>query len=302
MTPPPAGTLPPLKLPSPEEMQALHQEYLKQHAALWAAMLAKRQGQEPGFAVQPEPGDRRFNAPEWSETPMFDYIRQAYLLNSSFLRQVVEAVPEEDDKAKNRLRFMARQYIDALSPANFAATNPEFIKQAVESKGQSITAGIQNLIADMEKGRISMTDESVFEVGKNIATSAGQVIFENELMQLIQYEPLTPKVAKRPLLIVPPCINKFYILDLQPENSLVRYAVEQGNTVFLVSWRNPKRPTWRNTPGRTTWRRPPSPPSRSCAASARWIRSMPSASASAAPSSPVPWRCWPPAARTRWPA
>ncbi len=240
MTPPPAGNLPPLKLPSPEEMQALHQEYLKQHAALWAAMLAKRQGQEPGFAVQPEPGDRRFNAPEWSETPMFDYIRQAYLLNSSFLRQVVEAVPEEDDKAKNRLRFMARQYIDALSPANFAATNPEFIKQAVESKGQSITAGIQNLIADMEKGRISMTDESVFEVGTNIATSAGQVVFENELMQLIQYEPLTPKVAKRPLLIVPPCINKFYILDLQPENSLVRYAVEQGNTVFLVSWRNPK--------------------------------------------------------------
>ena len=234
------GAVPPFKMPSQEELKALQQDYVQQHAALWGAMLAKRQGGAPEFSIAPEPGDRRFNAPEWKETPAFDYIHQAYLLNSRFLRNMVEAVPADDEKVKNRLRFMARQYIDALSPANYAATNPEFIKLAVETKGKSITTGVENLIADMEKGRISMTDESVFEVGKNIATTSGQVVFENELIQLIQYDPLTPKVAKRPLLIVPPCINKFYILDLQPENSLVRFALEQGNTVFLVSWRNPK--------------------------------------------------------------
>ncbi|MCB1720072.1 MAG: class I poly(R)-hydroxyalkanoic acid synthase, partial [Candidatus Competibacteraceae bacterium] len=137
-------------------------------------------------------------------------------------------------------RFLARQYLDAVAPSNFAATNPEFVKKAVETKGQSITDGINNLIRDMEKGRISMTDDAAFEVGQNLATTAGAVIFENELIQLIQYSPLSDKVAKRPLVIVPPCINKFYILDLQAENSFVRYAVEQGNTVFLVSWRNVK--------------------------------------------------------------
>lgn len=249
--PPGGGQMPPpaaLPLPKAEDLAALQQSYLKQQSALWSAMLARSQGQTPEFGVEPEPGDRRFNAPEWKESPVFDYLRQAYLLNSQFVRELVEAVPAEDEKAKNRLRFLARQYIDALSPANYAATNPEFIKLAVETKGKSITSGIENLIGDMEKGRISMTDESVFEIGKNIATSAGTVIYENELIQLIQYAPLTPKVAKRPLLIVPPCINKFYILDLQPENSLVRYAVDQGNTVFLVSWRNPKADL-----GKMTW-------------------------------------------------
>ena len=137
------------------------------------------------------------------------------------------------------MRFLARQMADAMAPSNFAATNPEFIKLALETKGQSITDGINNLIKDFEKGRISMTDESVFEVGKNIATTEGAVVYENELMQLIQYSPLTPKVGTRPLVVVPPCINKFYIMDLQPDNSLIRFMVDQGNTVFLVSWRNP---------------------------------------------------------------
>ncbi len=232
----------PPRWPEAEALTALQKEHLERHGRLWQSMLAASAGkpEEAPYRVEPEPGDRRFAAPEWAESPIFDYLRQAYLLNARYVRELVELVPTEDEKAKNKLRFLARQYADALAPSNFAATNPEFVKQALATKGASITTGIQNLIADLEKGRISMTDESVFEVGKNIATSEGSVVFENELIQLIQYKPLTAKVAKRPLLIVPPCINKYYILDLQPDNSLVRFAVEQGHTVFLVSWRNPK--------------------------------------------------------------
>ncbi|WP_424220141.1 class I poly(R)-hydroxyalkanoic acid synthase [Azovibrio sp.] len=232
---PPAVQLP----PQAEALKSLQQEFMAQQAKLWQAMLARSQGGQPEFQVAPEAGDRRFSAPEWSESPIYDYIRQSYLLNARYLKELVEKVPLEDERAREKLRFAARQYVDALAPSNFAATNPEFVRLAVETKGKSITDGINNLLADLEKGRISMTDESVFEVGKNIATTQGAVIFENELMQLIQYEPLTAKVAKRPLLVVPPCINKFYIMDLQPENSLIRFMVEQGHTVFLVSWCNP---------------------------------------------------------------
>lgn len=234
--------------PDPAALGALQKHFFDQQSQLWQAMLAKSKGGQADFEVQADSGDRRFAAPEWAESPVYDYLRQAYLLNSRYIKEMVELVPTEDDKAKNRLRFMARQYVDALAPSNFAATNPEFVKRALETEGKSIADGIQNLIADMEKGRISMTDESVFEVGKNIATTSGAVVFENELFQLVQYTPLTEKVAKRPLLVVPPCINKFYIMDLQPDNSLIRYAVEQGNTVFLVSWRNVKAEQ-----GKLTW-------------------------------------------------
>lgn len=237
-----------LKTPDPEQLASLQKSYMEQQAQLWHSMLTRDAAVPAAPVVTPDPGDRRFSSPEWQSSPVFDYVRQSYLLNSRFIRELVEVLPADDDKAKNRSRFLARQYIDALSPANFAATNPEFVRQAVETKGQSITDGINNLIKDYEKGRISITDESAFEIGKNLATTLGAVIFENEVMQLIQYAPLTAKVAVRPLLIVPPCINKFYILDLQPENSFVRYAVEQGNTVFLVSWRNPK-----DEQGQLTW-------------------------------------------------
>ncbi len=235
----------PIKLgtPDPAQLTVLQQKFIQEQTQLWNAMLARGKDGAPGaaaFEVSAEPGDRRFSAPEWRQSPIFDYIRQSYLLNSRYLRELVELAPAEDDKARDRLRFLARQYLDAMAPSNFAATNPEFVKHAVETKGQSITEGINNLIRDFEKGRISMTDDTAFEVGQNLATTPGSVVFENELIQLIQYSPLTDKVAKRPLVIVPPCINKFYILDLQAENSFVRYAVEQGNTVFLVSWRNPK--------------------------------------------------------------
>ncbi|MDX9995410.1 MAG: class I poly(R)-hydroxyalkanoic acid synthase, partial [Rhodocyclaceae bacterium] len=230
-----------MQLPAPDPaIAALQQEWREKQAALWQSMLG-RDTKVPGTPlVEPEPGDRRFVHPAWAESPVYDYLRQAYLLNAQYLKKMADAVPAADALARSRMQFATRQFVDALAPSNFAATNPEFIQKAIETNGESIRLGLQNLLGDLEKGRISMTDESAFEVGRNLAVSPGAVVFENELFQLIQYSPLTDTVAKRPFLIVPPFINKFYILDLQPENSFVRYAVEQGNTVFLVSWRNPK--------------------------------------------------------------
>lgn len=220
---------------SPEEVQALaalQASWATRHAQLWQDMVQRT-------APPADGGDRRFSHPAWGESPIYDYTRRAYALNADLLAQMAEKLPVADDQSRERLRFATRQYIDAMAPSNFAATNPEFIAAALESNGESIKNGLANLIEDLGKGRISMTDESVFEVGRNMATTAGQVVFENELIQLIQYSPITETVGERPFLMIPPCINKFYILDLQPENSFVRYAVEQGNTVFLVSWRNP---------------------------------------------------------------
>jgi polyhydroxyalkanoate synthase len=199
--------------------------------------LAREAGRGAKTAEQPERGDRRFASAEWRDSPWFDYVRRSYLINARFLADCIEALDLEPP-AKERLRFAARQWIDAMSPANFAATNPDAIKLALETKGESLSKGVLNLIEDVHKGRISTTDEKAFEVGKNLAVTEGAVVFENELIQLIQYAPRSAEIHERPLLIVPPCINKFYVLDLQPENSLVRYALEQGHAVFMVSWRN----------------------------------------------------------------
>ena len=229
---------PSLPLPEAQQLAELQKELAESHARLWAGMAQLKPGEAAEPMVRPQPGDRRFTAPEWSSSPVFDYIRQAYLLNADYLAKVAEALPVADGRAKARMQYLTRQYIDAMAPSNFAATNPEFIQAALDSKGESITQGIRNLIGDMEKGRISMTDDSAFEIGRNLATTPGSVIYENELIQLIQYAPTTEQVYKTPLLIVPPCINKYYIMDLQPANSLVRFVVEQGFTVFLVSWKN----------------------------------------------------------------
>ncbi|MBE7459685.1 MAG: class I poly(R)-hydroxyalkanoic acid synthase [Zoogloeaceae bacterium] len=218
-----------------EAIASLQKEFAARHAALWQDMLRRGQG-----GATAEVKDKRFAAPEWSGSPFFDYLRQAYLLNADYIGRLIEAMPMDDEAARSRLQFFTRQFVDAMAPSNFVATNPEFIRTALDTQGASITAGIRNLLDDLGKGRISMTDEAAFEVGRNLAVTPGQVIFENALIQLIQYDPETPKVHARPLVIVPPCINKFYILDLQPENSFVRHAVEQGMTVFLVSWRNPQ--------------------------------------------------------------
>jgi len=181
--------------------------------------------------------DRRFSGKAWHSS-WSKMIAATYLLNSKHLLALAKAV-DADEKTKVKILFTTEQMIDALSPSNFIATNPEVLENIISSQGQSIQNGIVNLLGDLKKGKVSQTDESAFEVGKNIATTEGRVVFRNDLFELIQYTPLTETVFERPYLMVPPCINKYYILDLQPDNSVVRYMVEQGHTVFLVSWKNP---------------------------------------------------------------
>ena len=226
----------------------LQQRYYRQHLELWMSLARAGDGAAPIAPVAvPDKADRRFHAPEWQTLPYFDYLKQAYLINSRWLADMVENA-QLPEPAKHKLRFFTRQVIDAAAPANFAPTNPEVIKLAAATNGESLARGLEHLSADAKKGRISMTDESAFEIGRNIAVTPGTVVFENELMQLIQYAPATPNVFARPLVMVPPCINKYYILDLQPENSFVRYTVAQGHTVFMVSWRNVP-----ETMGHLTW-------------------------------------------------
>jgi polyhydroxyalkanoate synthase len=211
----------------PAQLLEIQNNYLKELTGLW----------NQGPNVKPA-GDRRFASDAWASNPMAAFAAAAYLLNARTLMALADAV-QGDAKTRTRVRFAVQQWIDASAPSNFLAFNAEAQKKAIETQGESIAKGMANLLHDMKQGHVSMTDESVFEVGKNVATTEGAVVFENELFQLIEYKPLTAKVYERPFLLVPPCINKFYILDLQPENSLIRYCVEQGHRTFVVSWRNP---------------------------------------------------------------
>jgi len=211
----------------PAQLLEIQNNYLRELTGLW------NQGPNVKPAV-----DRRFASDAWASNPMAAFAAAAYLLNARTLMALADAV-QGDAKTRTRVRFAVQQWIDASAPSNFLAFNAEAQKKAIETQGESIAKGMANLLHDMKQGHVSMTDESVFEVGKNVATTEGAVVFENELFQLIEYKPLTAKVYERPFLLVPPCINKFYILDLQPENSLIRYCVEQGHRTFVVSWRNP---------------------------------------------------------------
>ena len=210
----------------------LNNRYYREQLELWQACA----GAKPDAEKPAPPQDRRFKAPEWQE-PYFNYLAQSYLLSARWLEEMTSAAPLEP-AARNKLAFYTRQMIDAMSPANFPWTNPEAIKLAAATEGESINRGLKNLAADIDKGLVSMTDESAFEVGRNLAITPGAVVYENDFMQLLQYRPQTETVYERPLVIVPPCINKYYILDLQPDNSFVSHALAQGHTVFMVSWRN----------------------------------------------------------------
>ncbi|MEM5386093.1 class I poly(R)-hydroxyalkanoic acid synthase [Paraburkholderia phymatum] len=223
-----------LKVPSasipPARLQQLQSDYSRD-----AMQLLQQATQAASAGIELK--DRRFSSEAWKTTPVYTYTAAWYLLNARYLQELVDAI-ETDQKTRERIRFAVQQWTAAASPSNFFALNPEAQKTLLESNGESLRQGVMNLLGDMQRGKISQTDETRFGVGKNLAMTEGSVVFENELMQLIQYKPRTATVHERPLLIVPPCINKYYILDLQPDNSLVAHAIESGHQVFLISWRN----------------------------------------------------------------
>jgi polyhydroxyalkanoate synthase len=223
-------TLSQLQIPQ-ADLARIQGEYLRSASELWNSSLGAG-----GKVTLPK--DRRFSAPEWSDNPLAGFAAATYLLNARTLMELSDVV-QGDDKTRARIRFAVQQWVDAAAPSNYLALNPEALKKAVETKGESLTQGMQHLLGDLKQGHVSQTDESLFEVGRNVATTEGAVVFENELFQLIEYKPLTAQVYDKPMLFVPPCINKFYILDLQPDNSVIRYTVEQGHRLFVVSWRNP---------------------------------------------------------------
>ena len=220
----------------PVAATALMERYNERFQSLWQRALSRANGEAAGDP-EPDVRDRRFAAAAWRKEPYFAWLKDAYLLYADYLRELAE-LARCDAATKRRVRFLARQYADAIAPSNFLTTNPDALSLALETGGASVAKGLANLLADAQRGRITMTDESAFAVGRNLAVTPGAVVLRNELIELIQYAPGTQEVYGRPLVLVPPCINKYYILDLRPENSFVRYAVGAGHTVFIVSWRN----------------------------------------------------------------
>ncbi|HEX6143690.1 MAG TPA: class I poly(R)-hydroxyalkanoic acid synthase [Geminicoccaceae bacterium] len=218
---------------------SLWQDYLR----LWQHTTQRMLGCNPDPVAEPERGDRRFRDPAWEENALFDFIKQSYLLTSRWLVDTVNEVDGFDDKTRAKVDFYTRQFVDAMAPSNFVATNPEVLRTTLDSHGENLLKGLRHLLEDLEKGRgklaIKMTDTEAFELGRNLGLTPGKVVFQNDLIQLIQYQPTTAQVYERPLLIVPPWINKYYILDLQPKNSFVKWAVDEGFTVFVISWVNP---------------------------------------------------------------
>ena len=218
---------------------SLWQDYL----TLWQRTAERFLGGSAAPVAEPAPGDRRFQDAAWTESTLFDFIKQSYLLTARWLQSTVKTVDGLDDKTSRKVDFYTRQFVDAMAPSNFVLTNPEVLRTTFETGGENLVNGLKHVLEDLERGKgrlmIKMTDMDAFKVGQNIAVTPGKVVFQNELMQLIQYEPSTATVKRRPLLIMPPWINKFYILDLRPRNSFIKWAVDQCHTVFVVSWVNP---------------------------------------------------------------
>jgi polyhydroxyalkanoate synthase len=222
-----------------QAQMSLWQDYMN----LWQSTARRMMGQESEPVIAPAKDDRRFKDAAWQDNQLFDFIKQSYLLTARWMQNTVGHVEGLDPKTASKVDFYTRQFVDAMAPSNFVLTNPEVLRATIESRGENLVKGLQNLLSDLERGKgklsISMTDYEAFEVGKNIAVTPGKVVYQNDLIQLIQYAPTTEKVAKRPLLIIPPWINKYYILDLKPQNSFIKWAVEEGLTVFVISWVNP---------------------------------------------------------------
>ena len=218
---------------------SLWQDYLR----LWQSTAERFLGGKAEPVAEPQAGDRRFKDAAWQENTLFDYIKQSYLLTARWLQSTVRQVDGLDEKTARKVDFYTRQFVDAMAPSNFILTNPEVLRATIDSQGENLVNGLKHVLEDLDRGKgrlmIKMTDFDAFKVGGNIAVTPGKVIFQNDLIQLIQYEPSTPKVHRRPLLIIPPWINKYYILDLRPDNSFIKWAVAQGHSVFVISWVNP---------------------------------------------------------------
>ena len=231
-------------LSDPAKLFEAQAQASRDYWALWQASVLRLFGQPAEPVAKPDPADRRFKSVAWQRDFVFDYIKQSYLIAARHLHRALAGAAGPDAQTAKKIDFYTRQYVDALAPTNFVLTNPDVLRETVATGGRNLLRGLDHLLDDLLRGngdglRLRMTDEKAFELGVNIATTPGKVVYQNDLMQLIQYEPVTERVHRRPLLIVPPWINKYYILDLRPENSFVKWAVGEGHTVFVMSWVNP---------------------------------------------------------------
>jgi polyhydroxyalkanoate synthase len=226
-------------LSNPAGLAAFSANLMIDYMQLWHSSWMKMLGMPAGPVAAPAKGDGRFRDDSWSSNFLFDYVKQSYLIAARHVQHAVANVEGLSPESEKKVAFFTRQYVDALSPSNFVLTNPQVLRETVASGGQNLLKGLNNLLSDMEKGGISMTDEKAFKLGKNVAATPGKVVFQTELMQLIQFLPTTRDAYKTPLVIIPPWINKYYILDLRPSNSFIKWALDQGHTVFVLSWVNP---------------------------------------------------------------
>ena len=228
---------------NPDELIKAQSELWQNYMTLWQNTAQRALGEDAPHVIEPKKSDKRFKDEVWSENALFDFIKQSYLLTSNFMQTSVKQVEGLTPEDAQKIDFYTRQLTDAMAPTNFLATNPAAIRETLDTKGENLVHGLENLLNDLERGkgklRISMTDADAFEVGGNIATTPGQIVYQNDLIQLIHYEPTTKEVDQVPLLIIPPWINKFYILDLKEKNSFIKWAVDQGQSVFVISWINP---------------------------------------------------------------
>ncbi len=230
-------------LANPYKMAQAQMNLMWNYFSLWQHSSMRMMGMQPTAVAAPIKGDKRFASEAWEDHFLFDFIKQSYLITARHVHDTVGAVEGLDDKTQSKVNFFTRQFIEALAPSNFVMTNPDVFRETVKSHGQNLVKGFNNLLRDIDdvdgKLRVRMTDTTAFELGKNVATTPGKVVFQNDLIQLLQFAPTTKKQFKRPLLIIPPWINKYYILDLREKNSFIKWALDQGHTVFCVSWVNP---------------------------------------------------------------
>ncbi|MDX9699999.1 MAG: class I poly(R)-hydroxyalkanoic acid synthase [Rhodocyclaceae bacterium] len=230
-------------LSNPYKLAQTQMNLVWDYFSLWQHSMLRFMGVHAAPVAQPEKSDKRFKDEQWEEHFLFDFIKQSYLIAARHVHDTVCCVQGLDDQTQKKVNFYTRQYIDAMSPSNFAMTNPEVFRETVKSHGQNLLKGLNNLLRDIEEGggnlRVKMTDTTAFELGKNVATTPGKVVYQTDMMQLVQYTPSTEKAYKRPMLIIPPWINKFYILDLREKNSYIKWCVDQGHSVFVISWVNP---------------------------------------------------------------